>query len=196
MCTASPLLRAITSLFLALAMSFVTGCASEQQGALYVHSNFDLANYPRVAVMPLENLTSERFAAERVREILSVELNSQGLFQVVDMGEVNRVLRVQNVGNVSELGPVQTASLGQALGAQGLLFGSVVEFQERRSGSLSLPEVALSLRMIDAETGVAVWAVTGARSGAKWSTRLFGVGAESQTDAVLRLVREILSTFE
>ncbi|MCC7012375.1 MAG: hypothetical protein IT454_07440 [Planctomycetes bacterium] len=196
MSTAPHVLRSLAASLVCALLAFCASCAAEQQGALYMHPNLDLATYPRVAVLPLENLTSERFAAERVREILNVELSSQALFEVVDLGEVNRVLRTQNVGNTSELGAAQTSALGRELGVQGLMLGSVVEYQERRSGSLALPEVALSLRMLDAESGITVWAVTGARSGAKWTTRLFGIGEESQTDAVLRLVREVLSTFE
>ena len=186
----------VGALLAALVFALVAGCAGPQQSALFVHPNVDFANYQRIAVLPLENFTSERFAAERVREILNVEFNAQGLFEVIDNGEVNRVLRTQNVVNVAELGPKESGDLGRALGAQALVLGSVMEFQEHRTGTITTPDIALSLRMIDAESGVPVWAVTGAHSGAKLSTRLFGVGEESQTDAVLRLVREVLSTLE
>jgi hypothetical protein len=71
-----------------------------------------------------------------------------------------------------------------------------MEFEERRTGSISVPEVALSLRLIDVETGLVIWAVTDARAGAKLSTRLFGVGEESQTDATLKLIRDVLRTLE
>jgi hypothetical protein len=63
-------------------------------------------------------------------------------------------------------------------------------------GTISTPDVALSLRMLDVESGLVIWSVTEARSGAKLATRLFGVGEESQTDATLRLVRGVLRTLE
>ena len=179
-----------------VALALLGSCASDTAGSLYVHPNADFSNYRRLAVLPLENLTSERFAGEQVREILNIELAAQGLFEVVDSGEVNRALRQQNVVNVAEVGPEQSQALGQALGVQALLFGTVIQYTERRSGSLTMPDIALSLRMLDAETGIVVWAVTDARAGAKLTTRLFGVGEESQTAASLRLVRDVIQSLE
>jgi TolB-like protein len=179
----------------ALAIS-LAACASGGAGSLYVHPNVDWTNYSRIAVLPLENMTSEGFAAERVREMLQVEINAQGLLEAVDSGEVNRALRSSGVVNLSEMGPAEVAALGGELKVQALLAGSVMEFEERRTGSISVPEVALSLRLIDVETGLVIWAVTDARAGAKLSTRLFGVGEESQTDATLKLIRDVLRTLE
>ena len=179
-----------------LAAVILSGCATDQAGSLYVHPGADWSTYRRIAVLPLENLTTERFAAERVREVLNVELNSQGLFEAVDLGEVNRVTRTQGIVNVSEIGPEEAAALGTELEVQALMLGSVMEFDERRSGSISMPDVALTLRLVDVETGIVIWAVTDARVGAKLSTRLFGMGEESQTAATVRLIREVLRTLE
>lgn len=187
--------RALLPLFL-LEMA-AGGCAStEQTWSLYVHPSADWSTYARVAVLPLDNLTTERFAAERVREVLNVELSSQGLFEAVDLGEVNRTLRTQGLVNLGEIGPAEATALGQELGVQALLLGSVMEFSERRTGTITTPDVALSLRLMDVETGIVIWAVTDARVGAKLSTRLFGLGEESQTAATVRLVRDVLRTLE
>ena len=184
-------------LALGAALLSVAACAStEPTGSLYVHPNADWSNYQRVAVLPLENLTNERYAAERVREVLNVEINAQGLFEAIELGEINRAVRTQGIVNLTELGPEQTTALGKALDAQALMLGSVMEFDERRTGSVSLPDVAVSLRMLDVETGLVIWAVTDARAGAKFATRLLGVGEESQTEATVRLVRDVLATLD
>ena len=190
-------LRAASQVALLALVPALQGCASSgNETAVYVHPSADFSNFRRIAVLPLENLTNERFAAERVREVLNVELCAQGLFDVVEAGEVNRVLRVTNLANPSELGPAELAALGKELGVQALLNGSVLEFEERRIGTISTPNIALSLRLIDVESGLVIWSVSDARAGAKLSTRLFGVGEESQSDATLRLVRQVLSTLE
>ena len=176
--------------FLLLAAS---ACASER-GSVYTHPNADFSNYERVAVLPLENLSADRFASERVREILAVELSAQGLFDVVEIGEVNRQLRVQDLGNVTELGAAQIAQLGAGLSAQGLILGSVIEFRERRSGSILAPDISLSLRMIDVETGLTVWTASHSRSGADVAARMFGMGEESQSEAVRELIRQLIDT--
>lgn len=179
-----------------LVLGIAAGCVSDQAESLYVHPSVDWALYQRVAVLPLDNLTTERFAAERVREVLNVELNAQGLFEAVDLGEVNRVVRTQGIVNVSEIGPAEAAGVGKELGVQALLLGSVMEFDERRVGTITTPDIALSLRLLDTETGIVIWAVTDARIGTKLSTRLFGIGEESQSSATVRLVRDILATLE
>ena len=189
---ASPAARGLLAAILALLAS----CAAPHIGSVYVHPSADFSNYQRIAVLPLENLTAERFAAEQVREILNVELAAQGLFEVVEAGEVNRTLRTQGVAAITELGVEQTQAVGGALAVQALLVGSVMQFDERRSGTISTPDVALSLRLLDVETGVVIWSVTDARDGAKLVTRLFGVGEESQTGATLRLVRNVIATLE
>lgn len=170
------------------------GCRSQETSSYYVHPNADFSLYQRVAVLPLENLTSDRFAGERVRELLTVELASMGAFDVVELGEVNRVLRAQDVPVVSEVGTEKVRALGEALGVQALMTGSVMAFQERRSGNINAPVVSIALRLIDVESGIAVWSVTGSRTGLSTWTRLFGVGEESQTDASRRLVRDLIGT--
>jgi curli biogenesis system outer membrane secretion channel CsgG len=182
-------------LLLALAAAALAGgCSSKTQGSLFVHPNADLSTYQRVAVLPLENLTTDRFAGERVREILVIELSAEGLFEVVEPGEVNRVLKVQNVVSVDDLGPPEIAQIGTALGAQALMLGSVGEYRERRSGTLSAPDIAVTLRLIDVETGLVVWSVSDARTGVSTWTRLFGVGERSQSDVARELVRELVGT--
>ena len=174
-----------------LAVSCKTG---DTGGSLFVHPNADISTYRRVGVLPLENMTTDRFAGERVREILVIELSAEELFEVVEPGEVNRVLRVQNITSVADLGPEEIAQLGEALGAQALMLGSVMDYRERRTGTISAPEIALTLRLIDVETGLAVWSVSDARTGVSTWTRLFGVGERSQSDVARQLVRELVGT--
>jgi hypothetical protein len=145
-----------------------------------------------VAVLPLGNLTVDRYAGERVREVLLVELAALGAFDVTPVGEVNRALRVQNVTELAELDPDAIARVGGELDVQGLLMGSVMEYRERRTGTFTAPEIALSLRLVDVETGVVVWSVSDARTGIGLGTRLFGVGEKTQTEVVRDLVRQLM----
>jgi curli biogenesis system outer membrane secretion channel CsgG len=177
---------------LLLCASLLPACASDGGGAVYLHPNADLGRFRDVAVLPLENLSSDRYAADRVREVLVVELLASGAFDVTEQGEVNRVLRQLNVGLITELGPEQIAAIGGELGVEGLLLGSVMEFRERRTGTFTAPEISLSLRMVDVETGLVVWLVSDARTGLSLSTRLFGVGEATQTEVVRDLVRQLI----
>ena len=176
------------------ALPLLAACASSGGGSIYVHPNADFGTYQRLAVLPLENLTTERFAGERVREILVIELSALGLFDVVELGEVNRVLRVQNLSLVDELGPEEIATLGEVLGVDALFFGTVIAYSERQIGSVKSPEISLSMRLIDVENGIAVWSATDAKAGVSIWTRLFGVGEKSRSEAASELVRRLLDT--
>ena len=181
---------------LALCAVLASGCGSTKSslgGTVYVHPNADLAAFERVAVLPIENLSNDRFASERMREILNVELAAMGLFEVVDSGEVNRALRQKDIVLVNELGPEALATLAEELGVQGLMLGSVLELDEQRTSSFSAPQVALSLRLIDAQSGIVAWSVTDARKGLPLSTRLFGVGEKTQTEVMRELVRTLMA---
>ena len=174
------------------ALALAASCVSDPPGSYYVHPNADLSRYERVAVLPLGNLTTDRFAHERVREVINVELAALGAFQVVELGEVNRVLRQMGVADVRELDADQVAALGSTLAVQALLEGTVMEYRERRSGSFTVPELALSLSLIDVESAVPVCSVTDGESGLALRTRLFGVGERTQSDVARELVRRIV----
>ena len=193
-----PALRRTTLLLVVLS---AIGCASPPAPTVYLHPNADLAVFRKVAVLPLQNLTSDRFASDRTREILTVELLAGGVFEPLEVGEVNRVLRVQNLAALDDLGPEAVARLGEALGVHELLrngtttalvMGSVMDSTERRVGTLTAPQVALSLKMLDVQTGTTVWSVVDARTGLSTTTRLFGVGEETSSQAVRELVRQLL----
>lgn len=176
-----------------LALALLSSCVSDEAGSIFVHPNADLGHFQRVAVLPLENLTQDRFAGDRVRETLVVELASLGAFQVLDPGIVNKTLRQEGISTTTELGPEEAIRLGRALGVDGLLLGTVMEYRERRSGTFTVPEVAISVRLMETENGLAVWSATSARTGMRLKTRLFGVGEQSATDVVRDLVRELMA---
>jgi curli biogenesis system outer membrane secretion channel CsgG len=181
-------------LLAALAASLLGACATPSPVSVYFHPNADLSAFQRVAVMPLENLTSDRFAAERVREILTVELASMGAFQIVEAGEVNLAMRSNNIQALSDVGPDLIRKLGQDLNAQALVMGSVMEYRERQNGNLLIPEVAVTLRLVETETGVVVWSASDSRKGEDVWARLFGVGEESQAVSVRELLRDLIDT--
>ncbi|MEW6746466.1 MAG: hypothetical protein AB1486_27310 [Planctomycetota bacterium] len=180
---------------LLLVAALLASCSTTS--SVYLHPNADMSAIQRIAVLPLDNMTTDRFAGDRVREILTVELLALQAFDIVDMGEVNRVLRLRNVESTANLGPEMIKSLGEDLKVQAVILGSVMDYRERRTGTFTAPEIALALRLVDVETGIIVWSVSDARTGLDIWTRLFGVGEESQTEAVRELVRDLLpSLFE
>lgn len=177
------------ALFVALAL--LAGCGTTQQ-TRFLHKNADLGAIGKVAVLPFDNLSPERAAGDKVQKIFYLELLSLDVFEVAEPGEVTKVLRAQ--GTPDALGPNELKKIGKDLGVDALFLGSVVDYTDAHTGSTPTPEVTVQLRLVETHTGATVWSTGQTRSGAGVSTRLFGVGGESLTEAARRIVRSELRT--
>jgi TolB-like protein len=183
--------RRIQTLLATLAIALVLnagGCRTSQQTS-YLHKNADLGAIQKVAVLPFDNLTQERTAGEKVQKIFYLELLSLDVFEVAEPGEIAKTVRAGE-----NLGGSDIQRIGKDLGVDAVFVGTVVDFTEARSGSTASPEVTIQLRMIETHTGSTIWSTGRTRSGAGVTTRLFGVGGESLTQAARRVVRGELAT--
>ena len=186
------LLRPLTPAVLALAL-LLSGCRTTQQ-TRYLHENADLGALTKVAVLPFENLASDRSAGDKVQKIFYIELLSLDVFEVAEPGQVTKVLRSQGTSTTEALGPADYQRIGKDLGVEGVFVGNVIDFAESRTGNSSTPDVTIQLRLIETQTGSTIWSASQTRSGAGVGTRLFGVGGESLTEAARRVVRAELKT--
>lgn len=167
----------------------VSGCRTTQ--TRYMHKNADLGAITKVAVLPFENLTQERSAADKVQKIFYLELLSLDVFEVVEPGQVAKLFRT---GSADALGPAEFQKLGKDLGVDAVFVGSVVDFADATTGTTRTPDVTIQLRLIETHAGATVWSAGQTRSGASAATRLFGVGGESLTEAARRVVRSELAS--
>jgi TolB-like protein len=180
------------ALFASMTLLIIWGCRWGPPG--YVHPNADLSYITKVAVMPFNNLTTDQYAGRKVREVLIAELLLTGVLEVVEPGEVNRVLAKEQVESVATLTAEQVKRIGKALGAQALILGTVEEFGESRSGSLSAPLVTIGLRMLDVESGIILWSVNHSKGGVGTKMRLFGISEGNISEVTTQVVRESIDT--
>jgi len=171
------------------ALVAVAGCRTTQ--TRYLHKNVDLGAITKVAVMPFENLTPERTAGDKVQKIFYLELLAADVFEIVEPGQVNKIVRSSPVDT---LGPADFQRLGKELGVDAIFTGTVVDFAEGRTGTTSTPDVTVQLRLIETHSGATVWSAGQTRSGASAGTRLFGVGGESLTEAARQVVKSELGS--
>ena len=162
--------------------------------ATYVHQNYDFSLVRRVAVLPLENLSPDQTAGEKVRRVTITEILSTGVVDVIEPGQVNRVLAQQNIQNPAVLLPEDFKRLGAALGVQLLVVGSVETYDRVTIGGVQAPEVTLTLRGVDVESGTIVWATSHTRGGATLMARLFGLTGDSLSEVARKTVREAVAT--
>ncbi len=170
----------------------LTGCA--RPSSHYVHAQYDFSTIKKVAVLPLENLSSDQAAGEKVRKTVVSEILAAGVVDVVETGQVNRALGQANVQNISVVSTDDLKKIAATLGVQAIIVGSVDTYERINVGGANFPEIAITLRAIDASSGTIVWSATKTGGGVGLVGRLFGVGGETLSEATQKTVRAALAT--
>jgi polysaccharide biosynthesis protein PelC len=175
-----------------VALLVLAGCARPPQH--FVHQVYDFSAVKRVAVLPLENLSNDGHAGERVRKAVMAEVLAAGILDVVEPGQVNLALNKAGIQSVAAISAENFKGLGSALGVQAFFLGSVDVYERLNFGGGAFPEVTISLRAVDAQTGSIVWSATRSAGGVGLMGRLFGVGGDSMTEATQKTIRAALAT--
>ena len=180
-----------------LSLLTLVGCGGSMKTTRFANPNFDFSFVERVAVVPFDNQTNDRQAGLRATRLTITELLASGPVDVVEPGEVQAAL-IKITGAQINRGvspsTEQVVSVGQALGVQALIMGTVTQSENLRSGSVPIPVVTLDLRMVEVETGATVWAATHSEKGGSLSAKVLGTGGEPLAETTRRCVQEALAT--
>lgn len=186
--------RLLQKLVLGMIMIGLAGCSTSPI-ASYVNENVSFGYIEKIAILPFENHTQNKLVEERIRDIVTTEVLSRGLFEVIEKGDLERFLREEMVVREHETLDQATAKrLIPRLQAQAYLAGAVDDFSEVRNGAYSYPVVALTLRLVDAESSKIIWQASGHASGYSTVDRLFGLASEDANQVTFRLVEKLLNT--
>jgi TolB-like protein len=175
----------------------LVGCGGGMKATRFTNPGFDFGFVERVAVLPFENHTNDRQAGPRATRLTVTELLASGAVDVVEPGEVQMALnKITGVALGRSISPSteQILALGQALGVQAVVMGTVTQSENLRSGSVPIPVVTLDLRMVEAETGATVWAATHSEKGSTFSARVLGTGGEPIAETTRACVQGALAT--
>jgi len=175
-----------------LVMLFISACATTATD--YVHPKFDFSLVQKIAVLPLENLTQDQQAGERVRKIVVSEILAAGVLDVIEPAQVNQAMGQQQIQIASGMSVKQITDLGKSLGVQAFVVGSVDTYDRINVGGGSFAEVAITLRAIDATSGTIVWSTSKSAGGAGFFGRLFGFGGDTIYEATQRAVHAAIVT--
>ena len=193
-----------------LACIVMVGCGGPRT---YIHPNPGLDMVKKVVVMPFDNLSADASANQKVRISFVIELLRTGNFDVLDIGEADRRLGASGLSYSAARGPIPITAprggsasgagsagsgegdtsvplsrqIGGALGVQALLLGSVDTYSLERTRDESIPEVTVTARLVDVETGVIIWASTHTRRG-RAGIPILGWGKRTSLGLVSRKV--------
>ncbi len=176
---------------LVLSILALVACAGGHD--TYIDPNMDFGAVKTVAVMPFVSLTRDSVVAERVRDVFITRLLSTGAVYVVPVGEVARGVARTEIQNPGTPSPEEIVKLGGVIKAQAVITGTVREYGEVRSGTVSTNIISLSLQMIETQSGKVVWTASSTKGGIKIWHRLFGGGGQPMNKITVKAVNDLIN---
>lgn len=169
------------------------GCAGARRSEVTFHDpNMDFSQIQRVAVLPFANLTQMTQAGDRVRDVFMTMLQATGGFYVLPPGEVARgVLRVRVATPQAPTGE-EAVALGKEIKTDVVITGTVREYGELRSGSVAANAIAVSLQMIETQSGKLVWSASSTEGGIGAGDRLLGGSGEPMNVVTEKAIRDLI----
>lgn len=179
---------------LSLAALLATAGCGGMGTTKFVHPEFDFGFLESVAVVPFENISDDQGAGHQATRYFNNALLAAEVFEIVEPGEVSRVLENEGLVRTAQLSDQQIVAIGQQLGVQGLFLGSVSESSSVRSGSTTVAVVTVVIRLVETETGATVWSSTGSDDSATFWSSLFGTGQRARADVMRKAINKCLGT--
>jgi len=176
-----------------MCFSLLAGCSGKTTVS-FMREDVTLDFVNRIAVLPLENNTEQKYAAELARDVINTEILAMNIFDVVDKGIVDSVLHEEAIDPGSPVSQLMLSRLGQRLNVQSIMIGSVDMAGDKRIGSVIVPEMSLTLRLIEIKSGIVLWQGSGHYAGDSIVGRLFGITPDDAYKVTVKLTKELLST--
>jgi len=140
-----------------------------------------------VVVMPFLNVSKDKDASVKCRDLFLAELYISGAFEdIVEEGEMLEVMRKLKIRETEPISKDNLKTLGRNLGAQAVIFGTVEEYTERSNKAALF---AVSVRMLDVETGEILWLGNASQEGGGSVLESLGL---SDGPVVIDLARDVM----
>ncbi|MBK2123646.1 penicillin-binding protein activator LpoB [Fangia hongkongensis] len=112
---------------------------------------------PVVFFSTIRNETAEHINTNMLANTVSTEVINSGKFRFTDMSQVKQMKQQMDYQAESGMVDQKTATkMGQQIGAQYMIYGSIADMQSMNSDQQSLFYL-ITLKMIDIKTGVIIW---------------------------------------
>jgi TolB-like protein len=180
----------LSALLLALGLIFLYGCAQQQH---FVRQETDIESIRSIAVLPFENFTKDDFADEKMRRIVITELLLRGI-DVIEPGEVTKLLNELNIRLLRSIKTKEIQKVGEILGVDAVMSGSVESFGISKGINVTYPEVTINLMLLETDSGNIIWSVRYSTGGASFWTRHFGAEGIPLSEAARKTGKEAIDT--
>lgn len=191
----------VSSCFLVIACClFASGCATHPS-SYFRNGTSNSIERIRVAIIPFNNLSSQRDADMKITYALITHLLRSNFFDVVEIGETKKAMQDAKVRKDEELTVEQIKSIGNRIDAKVLVLGVVDEFKIDASTLMGekifVPEVSIGMRLVSSKDASILWSANHHRRGDDRVT-VFGMGRidsiSELTDVIIRDIVGSLAT--
>jgi hypothetical protein len=146
--------RVSGSIGVVLLVSFLTSCAIPHPPLPHDANN----PLKRVAVLPMKNDTNDVDGPEMMRKKM-IEALERRSYVVKDVKETDQILRDRmGITLGGQLDMTTAQKIGETLGVEGLLYGTLMDFDELTTGAINVKKVRGKFKLVNTATGQPVWA--------------------------------------
>ncbi|MEJ2191229.1 MAG: hypothetical protein P8Y39_02620 [Nitrospirota bacterium] len=175
------------TVFLLLGGLVLAGCG--YRPSAHVAPGVDMKGIREVGVLPMDNLTGEKGADEKVRQAVMSELLAHGI-RIVEPGEVNSVLIDLQIRSLRTLTAEEMRQIGGRLHVDAIVAGAVSAYEMHKGSRVTYPEVSIHLTLYDANTGHIIASSWHNAGGASFSVRHFGAEPLTVSETARKVVKE------
>ena len=170
------------------------GCSGKFTHEEFLRPEVDFDSITKVAVLPFINHTDVKYAHERVRNVAITQLLAHGVADVVDRGIVDSVLFEEVIDPGQPVDLINLKRLGQRLGVQAFLLGSVDMVSKGGSSSSAYPQMALTLRLVEAQSAGIIWQSSGHWTSESFFGKMFGIAPTDSYHVNIELLGRMLKS--
>ena len=201
----------MTGVFFIVVAFSLAGCSPSMSGAVkndttltdtsqQLKTTSDVGDYKgpklRVGVVNFQNKTPSRVLGigEAAAEILGTILQKTERFIVIPQQDLQSILSQQRLGASDIINPETAAKMGQIMGLNAIVTGSITAYSETEEGydylvskgKKQIARVTVDYRIVDTTTGVQLLADSGAGIYEKSVGSVLGMGTKAAYDPDLR----------
>lgn len=111
----------------------------------------------RVAILPMKNDSTDVDGPEVMRKKMAHALERRS-YVVQDLKETDRILRDRmGITLGGQLSLTTAQKLGKELGVEGVLYGTLMDFDETTLGAINVKKVRGTFKLVNTMTGQSVW---------------------------------------
>jgi hypothetical protein len=146
--------RGLAVLFLLCLVAGFAGCVAPRHAPRYFDANNPVQ---KVALLPMKNDTTDVDGPDLMRKKMS-DMLYEHAYIVMDTKESDQLLRDRmGITLGGQLDMTTARKLGEELGVQGVLYGTLMDFDETTTGYYNVRKVRATFKLVSTLTGQTVW---------------------------------------